>query len=287
MNLSAIFHKLLHLPITRIILGIIILVLIYSGSIYVLGLLFNSLAVSPELNELIVSGTASIIVLFSYILLYRYYESRTITELTTHHLFRNLIAGIILGSLLQSLTILVMYIGGYYHIEKTNNLVYLIPSLTMGVAAAIFEELIMRGILFRITEERLGSYIALFISAIVFGLMHFGNPNSSLLISIALAIEAGLLLGIAYMVTRSLWLPIGIHFAWNFTQSGLYGAAVSGYVPLNSFVTAHIEGPSIITGGEFGPEASIQALIFCLIASVLLLILCYKKNEVKIPYWKR
>src|SRR5690606_38179680 len=102
------------------------------------------------------------------------------------------------------------------------------PPLTMAFTSAIFEEILLRGIIFRILEEKLGSYIALFISALIFGALHLANPNSSITAAVGLAIQAGLLLGAAYIYTRNLWFPIAIHFAWNFTQSAVFGANVSG-----------------------------------------------------------
>ena len=97
-----------------------------------------------------------------------------------------------------------------------------------GLGAAIFEEILFRGVLFRIVEEGLGTWAALLISALVFGFVHIGNPGATVWSSVAIAIEAGLLLGMAYQVTRSLPLVIGLHAAWNFTQGSVFGSAVSG-----------------------------------------------------------
>lgn len=157
----------------------------------------------------------------------------------------------------------------------------------MAFTSAIFEEILTRGIIFRIIEEKLGSYLALLISALIFGAMHLGNPNSSLTVAIGLAIQAGLLLGAAYIYSRNLWFPIAIHFAWNFTQSGIFGAIVSGITLDKSLITTKIQGAEWFTGGQFGPEGSIQATIFCSIATILLLILSHKQNKIINPYWKK
>ncbi len=122
-------------------------------------------------------------------------------------LFKSLTIGIILGVLLQSLTILVIYLKGGYSIVSINPILFLVPPFAMAFTSAIFEEILMRGIVFRITEEKLGSYFALFISAILFGAMHLGNPNSSLTAALGLAIQAGLLLASAYIYSRNLWFP--------------------------------------------------------------------------------
>src|SRR3546814_4514721 len=86
----------------------------------------------------------------------------------------------------------------------------------------------MRGVIFRLIERWLGSWIALAISAALFGAGHLANPNASWFAAVCIALEAGIMLGAIYMVTRRLWAAVGIHAAWNFTQGGIYGIAISG-----------------------------------------------------------
>lgn len=157
----------------------------------------------------------------------------------------------------------------------------------MAFTSAIFEEILVRGIIFRILEEKLGSYIALIISAGIFGAMHIANPNSSITAAVGLALQAGLFLAAAYMYTRNLWFPIAIHFAWNFTQAGIYGAAVSGNATNHSLFTTEITGADWYTGGAFGPEGSIQATVFCVIATIGLMILNHKQNKIIKPVWQQ
>jgi membrane protease YdiL (CAAX protease family) len=150
---------------------------------------------------------------------------------------------------------------------------------------AIIEEILVRAIIFRIIEEKLGSYISLAVSSLIFGALHLANPHSSFLSGLCIT-TAGLLLGSAFIYKRNLWFPIALHFAWNFTQSGIFGAITSGNEKTNSLLTAKIQGLEIITGGAFGPEGSIQATVICFIATVILLILSHKENKIIKPYWK-
>lgn len=69
--------------------------------------------------------------------------------------------------------------------------------------------------------------------------------------------DAAPFLAIAYTATRSLWLPIGLHFAWNFTESGVFGTAVSGADGEHGLLRTVLSGPEVLTGGTFGPEASL------------------------------
>jgi uncharacterized protein len=286
MGIKNIGHKVLYFSLTKILIGIIVV-----GGIVAIGqagiekLLINT-SIGTDIKNLIIGIIIAILAIFSYTFLFKFYEKRKISELSLKGIGKNLIGGIFLGLILQSLTILVIYLKGGLYIISINPLVFLLPPLTMAFTSAIFEEILIRGIIFRIIEEKLGSYLALLISALIFGAMHLGNPNSSLTVAIGLAIQAGLLLAAAYIYSRNLWFPIAIHFAWNFTQSGIFGAIVSGITLDKSLLTTKIQGAEWFTGGQFGPEGSVQATLFCSIATILLLILSHKQNKIIKPYWK-
>jgi membrane protease YdiL (CAAX protease family) len=146
----------------------------------------------------------------------------------------------------------------------------------LGVAGsmasvAVTEELLFRGVVHRVLEERTGSIVAIAVSSLIFGLTHLLNGNATLWGTLAIAVEGGALLAIAYTVTRSLWLPTGLHFAWNFTESGVFGTAVSGADSEPGLLRTVLSGPDMLTGGTFGPEASLFALLCCLVPAVWLL----------------
>lgn len=280
-------QKILYFPLTKIIIGALVCGVVLSVGKLLMGKILDLTALDTEVKKLITGIVVAIFVIVSYTYLFKFYEKREVKEFSSNGLFKSLTIGIVLGVLLQSFTILVIYLKGGYSIVSINPILFLVPPLTMAFTSAIFEELLMRGILFRITEEKLGSYFALFISAILFGAMHLGNPNSSLIATIGLAIQAGLLLASAYIYSRNLWFPIAIHFAWNFTQTAIFGANVSGATISKTLITSKIEGAEWFTGGEFGPEGSIQATVFCLIATIILLTLSHKEGKIIKPYWKK
>lgn len=287
MDKKSIGQKIIYFPLTKIIIGLIVCVVIVSVGQLLVGKLLNLTELDKDIKNLITGIVVAILAIVSYVTLYKFYEKREVTELSKIGLFKSLTIGIVLGVLLQSLTILVIYLKGGYSIVSINPILFLVPPFAMALTSAIFEEILMRGIVFRITEEKLGSYFALFISAILFGTMHLGNPNSSLTAALGLAIQAGLLLAAAYIYSRNLWFPIAIHFAWNFTQSAIFGANVSGNSISKTLITSKIEGAEWFTGGQFGPEGSIQATVFCFILTVILLVLSHKEGKIIAPYWKR
>ena len=244
-------------------------------------------SISKEEKILWVGIAVALFSVSTYVFLFRFYEKRNIIELSTKKLTQNLLVGISLGVGLQSLTILVIYLKGGFTVSSVNSITLVLPSFVMAFTSAIFEEILFRGIVFRITEEKLGSYWALFISALIFGAMHLANPHSSVLASLGLAIQAGLLLGAAYIYARNLWFPIAIHFAWNFMQSGIFGVSTSGNSMGKSLLTTKINGAEWFTGGLFGPEGSIQATVFCLIAAVVLILMSHRQQKIARASWQR
>lgn len=143
--------------------------------------------------------------------------------------------------------------------------------LLVFLTVAVGEEMIFRGIIFRQIDERWNTRTALIVSALLFGFIHLPNNGATWWSSLAIAIEAGLMLGAAYKWSGSLWLPIGIHWAWNFTQGNVFGASVSGNVAGGSLLEIQVNGPDIITGGDFGPEASIVAVTLGIIYTLVFL----------------
>jgi membrane protease YdiL (CAAX protease family) len=287
MNKKNIGYKILHFPLTKIIIGLVVCSVIIELGQTLIQKALELTSIDEDLKNLIGGIFTAILAVISYTYLFKLYEKREITEFSKEGIIKNLSLGIVLGVILQSLTILVIYLKGGYSVISINPILFIIPPLTMGITSAIIEEVLIRGIIFRIPEEKLGSYISLLISALIFGALHMGNPNSSFSAGIGIAIQAGLLLGAAYIYSRNLWFPIAMHFAWNFTQSAIFGANVSGGSISKTLITSKIEGAEWFTGGQFGPEGSIQATAFCLIVTIILLVLSHKQGKIIKPYWKK
>lgn len=210
-----------------------------------------------------------VLMLWLYSLEVRYFERRRISELDPRAAASGLIGGVVVGCVLFSAVLACLYLGGYVQQARFTGFADLALVAFASLAGAVGEELLFRGAVFRITEEWLGTSAALIISAALFGLAHGLNPTATPIGVIAIGLEAGVLLGVAYSASRSLWLPIGIHFGWNFTEGGIFGTAVSGGHS-RGVVSVTLEGSTQMTGGGFGPEASIIAIGVCLIAATIL-----------------
>jgi len=158
-------------------------------------------------------------------------------------------------------------------------------SLGLAVIAGVVEELFLRGVLFRVTEQYLGTWLALVVSALFFGFLHLANPDASLWAGIAIALEAGVSLAAIYVLTRSLWAAIGMHIGWNLSES-LLGVPVSGNEP-TGVITTTFEGPNWLTGGAFGMEASVVVVGLWLIVAFVLLAMARSRGLLVEPRWRR
>jgi uncharacterized protein len=200
---------------------------------------------------------------------------------------RDLALGVALGAVLFSAVVVELRLGGYYHIVAMHVTPDLAVAALLFVAVALTEELLFRGVVFRLVEEWAGTWIALAVSAILFGGLHVANPGATWVSTVAIALEAGILLAATYVVTKNLWLPIALHFSWNFFEGPIFGAQVSGHTFLQSVLGAEIAGPAWITGGSFGPEAGLPAVLTCAVVAVALLAYAKRTGLIEPPRWLR
>lgn len=158
------------------------------------------------------------------------------------------------------------------------NIYSLTVSICLMIMVALSEELLLRGYLLNNLMKSMNKYAALFLSALLFAIMHMSNPgtNDSILPLIEIFI-GGILLGINYIYTQNLWFGIFMHFAWNFFQGPIFGYKISG-ITFPSILQQDVNGPNVWTGGSFGFEGSLLAIILNITAIVCFVILYEKKH---------
>jgi uncharacterized protein len=155
----------------------------------------------------------------------------------------------------------------------------------LAIMAAVCEEIFFRGLLFRLTESSLGSALAVLLSSLLFGATHYFNPRATLTGAVGIGLEAGLALSALYMLTRRLWICMSMHFTWNLIN-GLLGLPISG-TPVTGLFRSSLRGNELLTGGEFGVEASAITTSLGIVAGVYLLVMAYKRHCFIRPYWAR
>ncbi len=214
-------------------------------------------------------GTAGAVV--AYWAIMRFVARRPTPELTGAGLGRNLATGSGIGAafLLGSVAVITV-LGGYTFTTTGAVGVGALPGLVVvAVTGAVTEELLFRGLIFQAVEALRGPRVALVVSALLFGLAHLANPGASLWSSVAIAVEAGGLLGAAFWWRRNLWFVTALHAVWNGLEQ-LIGIQVSGHTAPSLLLT-HADGPMLLTGGAFGLEASIVPIVASVALSVVLL----------------
>ena len=219
------------------------------------------------------------IVLGLYALFVRLMEKHWPTDLSLRRLIPHTLLGLLVGLIFMTLVVSTITASGYATVDWNGfSGTQQFSMFMLFLAVAVGEEMIFRGVIFRWLDERWNTWVALLISAILFGWMHISNENATWWSSLAIAIEAGLLLGAAYKWSGTLWVPIGIHWAWNYVQGNVFGLAVSGMKVGDTILETNVNGPDIITGGAFGPEASIIAVILGTLITILFLTNRYRQH---------
>ena len=189
--------------------------------------------------------------------------------------------GALIGFALFGGVIALVAVLGNYRIDGWGSASGAVALFGFSAAAAVTEEVIFRGVLFRVVEGWLGSWPALVLTATLFGASHLLNPHASLWGAVAITVEAGAMLAAAYVATRTLWVPIGLHFAWNFAEGGVFGMSVSGTDQPQGLLHSTLSGPTWITGGDFGPEASVFSVLLCSTVTVGFLLLAHRRGNLR------
>ena len=207
--------------------------------------------------------------------------------------FSHFVTGTVIAAVAMSLVFLMQFLLGWtdftgYGWERAWQVPYILPFLgylVIMILVGFYEELVFRGYqILNMTEgltgpglsPRYAALSAVFISSAMFGIGHSWNPNASLISGFNIFI-AGIVLAYPYLVTGNLGISVGIHFAWNFFQGGVFGFPVSGTINRSSLLQINETGPDFITGGAFGPEAGLSGIMG--LSVVFLLVYFYLKRK--------
>jgi membrane protease YdiL (CAAX protease family) len=268
-----------HWAILRIVVQAAAAVAVVAVSSRVLSL-FVPAATSP-LHDAFAMGRNLIVAalaLGAYALLVRGMEKRPAREIAIWPGLIQFPAGLVVGAGMMAAVYGVLYLMKLAVFGVGTGWDGITVGFVVALLAAVFEELLLRAVLFRILEQACGTTVALLVSAAVFGLLHSFNHGATPFSDLAIALEAGLMLALAYAVTRNLWLAIGIHAGWNFTEGNVFGAQVSGGSVSHSLIHSTLTGPLTFTGGSFGPEASMISIGVSAVVSLVFVVLVLRQR---------
>lgn len=196
--------------------------------------------------------------------------------------------GFLIGLVMMSIIVLILLLFGYITVEK-NPIQPVGVSAISSVLVILFgwiiqgatEEIVTRGWLLNVLSSKYNIGFGLLISSTLFGLMHLTNPNVNY-IAVINIILVGLFYGLYVIKTNDLWSVCGMHSAWNFAQGNIFGFEVSGLdISVGTLIDLNLVENDFITGGVFGPEASIVAT-FVLLLSIIILLFINNTNLLKI-----
>ena len=284
MNVS--IKRVLHFPITKIIIGIVVpfslFVLIQN---FVLKPFFYSIIQDKNIANPIIHFISFIVLLTAYYYLFRFYDKREITELSIKFFFKEMFGGFFFGFFTISLVIIILYLLGYYQAFSISTTHYPIKFFTFLMFAAIVEDLFHRGLIVRVCENWLGTHLTLIIAMLV-EMQHIFNPNFTLF-SLFVTLIWGFTMAMMFIYTKRIWLPFFFHLGWNFSQP-FYGSNLTGLNDMGSIIQSKFNGPELLTGGAVGIEDSIFTASFLLIIGIVLYYRAKKEGKiVKSKLFKR
>jgi len=179
---------------------------------------------------------------------------------------RLLLTGILIGAGMQAGIFAADAALGYSRVTAfapaSVDALELLKYVPVLAAVAVAEEMLTRGYLFQNLWEEWGAPAAVVISAAIFAAGHLDNPNSheQLVLTVSGLLAYGVWAALSVMWTRSLWLVVGVHFAWNLFEGSVFGFPVSGVMFGTPAIAQTAAGPAWFTGGSFGPEAGASSL---------------------------
>lgn len=271
------YTQLLHHPIARIILG--------SGICFGLMVVGKKAVIEPILNlfiesETLVSTLGSYagfgMLLGIYYFLFRYWENRKVAELSLKKWFPELVGGLLFGFAVISLEMLVLYLTGNFKVIGWESFTFFGFSFSVLVLMAMLEEVVFRGIFYRILVEWKGTWTALLVTSIVFSLLHLANPHQGVM-SVVMGVIFGMVHSMLYTVTNRLWLPFSFHLGWNMAQP-FWGTNLTGIDEFGVVLKTQSEGPAWLIGGGTGIEDSVLSLVVLSVIFLVLLRIAYRKG---------
>lgn len=203
-------------------------------------------------------------------------EGRDVTELGASGALAECAWGVALGVLMGLLTLAPLWGIGVYRVEGLGDTFPLVGQIPEMLLVAVMEELLMRGVVFRISQQAWGTRWALVLTTLLFVVAHV--PGDINVMGMLVTAAASLAFTAAYQLSGRLWLPIGMHFAWNYLFSAVFSVPVSGH-EAKGWLHGSMSGPGWLSGGAYGVEASIMALFAWAVAAALLLRRAHARGE--------
>ena len=237
-------------------------------------------------SQLLAYGGLAVVTVVVYLAAAFLIERRPVGELSFAPAIPEVCGGVLAGIALFAAMIAILWLAGVYQPQGWGSFGGLGLAFLFWLAIGVMEEIQFRGFLYRLCCTLFGTWGAIVVSGIVFGVFHGRAPGATVT-AVSSVVLAGLFFGAVFTLSGRLWVAIGIHTGWNFAEGSLFGTAVSGSNVGGSLVDARLAGPELLTGGRFGPEASIATIAVLLVATAFLMWRVAKLKGIEPPIWPR
>lgn len=280
-------QKFVQFPLVRLIILIIFLVPPY---LIIEVVRRTIISYAGETSTVYLGYFFDIVLIFSLVAVYNVYtssvENRKSYEFSLKKSGIELGVGALLAFVVLTFFVLLIALFGFYKIEEFNSFGNVVFMFFTQLKVGFVEELLFRVILFKLTEELIGSWGAIALQGILFGFAHAGNPNATIYTTLALILSFSIFFGAGYMMTRRIWFIMGFHWSWNFFQSGIWGMNNSGATQ-PSLITPAVDGPIWLTGGAWGAELSVVTILILFTLSLYFVKIASNNNQFVKPLWRR
>jgi len=282
-----IFLKIVNFPLVQIIIAIIFV----NVPTFVLrniaqGILFLLSITNEFIVTLVIFFVRVLTLYFAYFLFVKYIDKREPDEIQVNLIgLKEFAFGLLLGVFTICIVLGLLMLLGNYSILGINGSAPIFQSILVHFFYAFLQDIVYFAIIFRIVENKLGSWFAIIIAAFIFGFKHLFFPGYNLWSVIAQSLEAGILFSSLYILTRKIWIIFGFHFVWNFIQYGIVG--FPKFQGIQGLLDSKFIGSDIITGNPIGLEASLFTFVIGFGLGLYFLNKVHNKGDFILPYWKR
>ncbi len=279
--------RLLRFPLVRILVAIAFLMpAIALNNLMMIFVIEKLPPVAYEISHLSMLSIDLLMMLWLYRFYTRKIEGREALELSTDGALVEFGYGVAMAVGIIGLSWLLMWLNGGYELQSFNSPWVLLHAMFKFGLGAFLQVMMFRLVFFRLTEELLGTWLALVAASLFFASAHLLNGNMDA-VSFFTMTFGDLLWAAAFILTRRLWLVWGLHAGWNFCQDGILGMPNSGLTELPSWINAVTSGPEWLSGGDYGLDGSLFNWGLTMVLGLWLFGMAWRRGQFVGPKWRR
>ena len=271
--------KIFHFPLMRV-----WLILIFFAPVVIINsvIVFQVIEKLPDPADDYVNIIRMLITIPLFLWAYHFYcrtiEKRSAVEVSTKNGFAEYALGASVGLVMVCVMVGLIELFGDFEVLEYRAPIDLLGNFLLFSLGALMQDVVLMLVLFRLCEEWLGTWLAMFVSLSIFGGVHGFNENENL-VSVLMLVLSSLIILTPFILTRRIWMGWGFHSLWNFAQAGIFGMPNSG-IQFDGWIISKVTGPEWVTGGAVGLEATPLSFVLDVCIGILLLVIASKTGKI-------